>query len=90
MHESSDDDDDFVVPAYEWSSSKVGASSKDSEKKKGPSPKTKAGVKKWVLLRDAALQQEMKNHKYGHTIYVGTIKKTSTTDGGSQHRYYTL
>ena len=90
MYESSEDDDDFVVPAYEWSCSKVGASSKDTEKKKGRSPKTKPGVKNWVLLNDASSENEMKNHKYGHTIYVGTIKKTSTTTGGSQHRYYTL
>ena len=34
MYESNDDDDDFVVPVYEWSSSNVGAFSKVSEKKK--------------------------------------------------------
>ena len=61
MYESSEDDDDFVVPAYEWSCSKVGASSKDTEKKKGRSPKTKPGVKNWVLLNDAS--SEKRNEK---------------------------
>ena len=93
MYEPSDDDDDFIldVPAYKWSGSYGGASSKDSDSggKQFRSPKTKPGVKKWVLLCNAVLEDEMKNHKYGHNIYVGTIKTTSTTTGGSQHRYNT-
>ena len=85
-----ENDNDFVnIPSVTWSTNKVIEALSDL-KKRGFHPKTKRGEKVWVSVAQNCTEEEKDYLKVGHNLYVCTIKKTSTTSGGSQHRYYTF